>query len=52
MTECGLIGKYKYYGRQDIQLVRAILQYEQMRDERKLKVYTKDVPRMCKRCGK
>lgn len=34
LTECGLIGKYQYYGRADLETVRAILQYEQMREER------------------
>ena len=52
MTECGLIGRYGYYGRADIETVRAILQYEQMLDERSQKSFLKDAPRTCKRCGK
>lgn len=51
MTECGLIGRYKYYGRQDIETVRAILLYEQIRNERSEKACLKDAPRTCKRCG-
>ena len=51
MTACGLIGRYKYYGRQDIENVRAILLYEQMRNERSEKACLKDAPRICKRCG-
>ena len=48
LTKCGLIWRYKYYGLQDIETVRAILQYEQLRDERSQK---EDATRKCKRCG-
>jgi hypothetical protein len=30
MTDCGIIGLYRYYGRQDLETVRAVLQYEQL----------------------
>ncbi len=34
MTECGLIGKYGgYYYRTDLERIRAVLQYEQMREK-------------------
>ena len=52
LTECGLIGRYGFYGRADLETVRAILLYEQLRDERERKAYLKDTPRTCKRCGK
>jgi len=53
MTECGLIGRYGHYTRQDLKTVRAILVYEQIREKRVDKQETKaldDVPR-CKLCG-
>jgi len=49
MTECGFIGKYQYYGRADLETVRAILLYEQMREERLAQ--SKKRP-TCKMCGK
>jgi len=52
MVECGLIGHYSYYGRADLETVRAVLQYEQIRNERSEKASLKDVPKTCKRCGK
>jgi len=52
MTECGLIGKYSYYGQSDLQTVRAILLYEQLRQERNEKLRLKEVPQTCKRCEK
>ena len=48
MTRCGLIGRYGYYGRADIETVRAILQYEQIRRDREQQA---NVARKCKRCG-
>jgi hypothetical protein len=33
MTDCGLIGRYGSYGRQDLETVRAVLQYEQLRQK-------------------
>jgi hypothetical protein len=53
MTACGLIGRYGYYGRSDIETARSILEYERRREGRFKKVETKtvsDVPR-CKACG-
>ena len=52
LTRCGLIGRYSYYGRADLETVRAILQYELLRAERERKACLKDAPRTCKRCGK
>ena len=50
MTSCGLIARYGFYGRTDIETVRIILLYEQMREERSRKACLKEAPRMCKRC--
>jgi hypothetical protein len=33
MTECGLVGRYNYYIRQDLETVRGVLMYEQMREK-------------------
>jgi hypothetical protein len=49
LAEYVVIGRYWYYGRQDIETVRAILLYEQMWDERSQKLDVAD--RRCKRCG-
>ena len=49
MTECGLIAHYGYYISQDLETVRAILLYEQLREKRSKK---QDTPRTCKRCSK
>ena len=55
MTECGLIREHGgYYSRADLQRIRAVLQYEQMRQARSAKVTIKDKlesPK-CKMCGK
>ena len=48
MTNCGLICRYRYYVRDDLQTVRAVLLYEQSRDRRSGK---EDTTRTCKRCG-
>jgi len=37
MVTSGLIGRYGYYMQLDIETVRAILQYEQLRENRKKK---------------
>jgi hypothetical protein len=34
MTEYNLIGKYEFYGSQDLETVRGILAYEQLREKR------------------
>jgi hypothetical protein len=49
LAEYGVMGRYRYYVRQDIETVRAILLYEQMWDERSQKLDVAD--RRCKRCG-
>ena len=49
LTVVGLVGRYGYYGRTDLEIVRSILQYEQMREER-LSRYNKQS--VCKMCGK
>lgn len=53
MTECGLIGRYGYYGRLDLETAGAILQYEQMREKRSAKPLEEDEPKQpsCKMCG-
>ncbi|HUU63048.1 MAG TPA: hypothetical protein VMX96_03905 [Dehalococcoidia bacterium] len=53
LTECGLIGKYGYYGRADLETVRAVLQYEQLRQNRQKKDEIRDSNGAihCRRCG-
>jgi hypothetical protein len=53
MNGCGLIGRYGFYGRQDLETIRGILQYEQMRAKIIEKTETKsiDAVRCCKNCG-
>jgi len=53
MTTCGLIGRYGYYIQLDIQTVRAILQYEQLRQNRQKRDEIKDDDGMihCRRCA-
>ena len=53
MTACGLIGKYGYYIHLDIEAVRAILQYEQLRQNRQTKNEIRDDDGVihCRRCG-
>jgi len=60
MTECKLISRYRFYGHQDIETARGILQYEQMREKRSERLEERGgrdeakavtiVPN-CKRCG-
>lgn len=53
MTECGLIREYGgYYSRADLQRIRAVLQYEQVREKRSVKPAPEDKqePPKCKRC--
>ncbi|MFC1940218.1 hypothetical protein ACFLXO_06000 [Chloroflexota bacterium] len=54
MTECGLIKCYGgYFSRVDLETVRALLRYEQMREKRSAQEaleYTKE-PAKCKMCG-
>lgn len=53
MTECGLIGQHRWYNRSDLETVRRVLRYEELREKRIEKYEAKaisDVPR-CKMCG-
>ena len=54
LTTCGLIGRYRYYSEsQDGEIIRGILQYEQIRDRRSEQESDEDVldiPK-CKLCG-
>ncbi len=53
MTQCGLIGRYDEYIQLDIETVRAILQYEQLRENRQKRDELKDSEGImhCRRCG-
>jgi len=53
MTTCGLIGRYGYYIHLDIETVRAILQYEQLRVNRQKRdeIRDKNGSIHCRRCG-
>ena len=53
MTTCGLIGRYGYYIHLDIETVRAILQYEQLSQNRQKKEEIRDGDGVihCRRCG-
>lgn len=53
MTTCGLIGKYGYYIQLDVETVRAILQYEQLRENRQKRdeIRDSDGSIHCRRCG-
>jgi hypothetical protein len=53
MTTCGLIGKYSEYITLDIETVRAILQYEQLRQNRQKRDEIRDTngATHCRRCG-
>jgi hypothetical protein len=53
MTTCGLIGCYGYYMQLDLETVRAILQYEQLRQNRQKRNEIRDDDGVihCQRCG-
>jgi hypothetical protein len=53
LTECGLIGRYGYYGRQDLETVRCVLMYEALREKRREKPEPRSTaePPRCKGCG-
>lgn len=53
MTQCGLIGRYDEYIQLDIETVRAILQYERLRQNRQKRDELKDSEGImhCRRCG-
>jgi len=53
MTDCGLIRHYGYYIHSDLEMVRAVLQYEQLLEKRLKKPLNEEkliLPR-CKMCG-
>ncbi|MFC2004814.1 hypothetical protein ACFLUY_01175 [Chloroflexota bacterium] len=52
MTKGNLIYKYGFYGSQDLELVRGILQYEQLREYRPVPLTSEDEPEppKCKKC--
>jgi len=52
MTTCCLIGRYDFYLRDDLELVRGVLQYEQMRETRSAKPTPEEnqEPPKCKIC--
>ena len=53
MTDCGLIRRYGYYIRIDLETVMAILQYEQLIEKRMKKPPEENKPQIlcCKLCG-
>lgn len=53
LTSCGLIGKYGEYLKLDIETVRAVLQYEQLRQSRQKRDEIKDSDGSihCRSCG-
>ncbi len=51
ITECGLIGKYGFYIRQDLETVRGILQYEQQKEHQLIQQDKEKNPPVCKICG-
>lgn len=53
MIDCGLVKRYGYFCRQDLETVRAVLQYEQRRQLVLPEKMTGDKlsPPRCKRCG-
>ena len=53
MTTCGIIGRYGYFIHLDIETVRRILQYEQLRENRQRRdeIRESDGAIRCGRCG-
>ena len=53
MTQCGLIGRYGEYMQLDIETVRAVLQYEQLRQNRQKRADIRDSDGSihCRRCS-
>jgi hypothetical protein len=53
MINCGLIGRYGFYIRQDLETVSVVLQYDQLRQNRIQKFSKEDKaqPPKCKSCG-
>ncbi len=54
MTKCGLIGRYDLYLRGDLEIIRGILEYEQLRGNRLVPPTLEDIqePPKCKKCNK
>ena len=50
MTECKLVGIYGFYGRQDLETVRGILQYEQLREKQPIQQDEEKKLPTCKLC--
>ena len=53
MVDCGLIGKYGYFINLDLETIRAVFQYEQLRTNRQKRDEIKDDDGVihCRRCG-
>jgi hypothetical protein len=54
MVECGLIGRHNYHYESDLETVRGVLQYEQLREQRlnqKISTNDKSGPPKCRMCG-
>jgi hypothetical protein len=53
LTELGVIGRFGYYGRQDIETVRVVLEYERLRQNRQSReeIRVADGAIHCRRCG-
>jgi hypothetical protein len=52
MTQCGLIRRYKFYVKGDLQTVISILKYEQLREKRiDQEVKPIATERLCRACG-
>ena len=52
MTVCGLIGRYGFYVRDDLETIRGILEYEQLREKRSKQKSAEDKlePPKCRMC--
>ena len=53
MTSCKLICRHDYYLRDDLEIVRGVLEYEQMREKQSAREYNENKleSRKCKMCG-
>ena len=53
MTSCGLIGKYGFYGHLELEMVRCVLLYEQLQQNRQKRDEIRDSEGImhCRRCG-
>ena len=52
LSDCGLVGRYGYYGQEDIRTIIGLLDYEQYlkKQEKKAETMTADGQRLCKMC--